>query len=144
MKGGGTVSPQSDRPEAEEQNCHACSTEGISKRLTGRSSYILFHPFSRHIYTEDPRLVLYLVRKVEGGSLSSFSAVDAHHEWHRSLQEVMQRCRDDGQVDVLPLEGEQQSGDALGHCHQTLVVWGEEGLASIYMYRDRKYFPLFS
>lgn len=103
-----------------------------------------FSSFSRHIYTADPRLVLYLVRKVEGGSLSSFSAVDAHHERHRSLQEVMQRCRDDGQVDVLPLEREQQSGDALGHCHQTLVVWGEEGLASIYMYRDRKYFPLFS
>ena len=103
----GTVSPQSDKPEAEEQNCHACSTEGISKRLRGRSSYILLSSIFRvHIYTEDPRLLLYLVRKVEGGSLSSFSAVDTHHERHRSLQEVMQRCRDDGQVDVLPLERE--------------------------------------
>lgn len=38
----------------------------------------------------------------------------------------MQRCRNNGQVDVLPLEGEEQGGDALRHRHQTLVVWGDE------------------
>lgn len=60
--------------------------------------------------------------QVEGGSLSSVSALDTNQEWHRGIQEVVQRCRDNGQVDVLPLEWEQQCGDALCHSHQMLVV----------------------
>lgn len=72
------------------------------------------HPGNyRYIYTHDPRLAPYLMWKVEGGSLRSISAMDAHEEWHRSVQQVMQWCRNNGQVDVLPLEWEQQGGDAL-------------------------------
>lgn len=53
------------------------------------------------------------MRKVDGRLLSSVSALDAHQERHRSIQQVMQWCRNNGQVDMLPLEGEEQGGDAL-------------------------------
>lgn len=62
------------------------------------------------------------MRQVEGGSLGFVSALDTHQKRHGSIQKVMQWCRNDGQVDVLPLEREQQSGDALCHHHQTVVV----------------------
>lgn len=58
------------------------------------------------IFTPNTHLALYLVWKVERGSLSSISAMDAHEERHRSVQQVMQWCRNNGQVDVLPLEWE--------------------------------------
>lgn len=57
--------------------------------------------------------VRYLVRKVQGGALSSLSALDSHQKRHGSVQQVVQMRGNNGQVDVLPLEGEEQGGGAL-------------------------------
>lgn len=64
--------------------------------------------------------------KVEGGAASPVPPLDAHQERHGGVQEVVQRRGNNGQVDVLPLEREEQGGHALRHRHQTLVVWGDE------------------
>lgn len=45
--------------------------------------------------------------KVQGGPLSWISALDPHQEGHRCVQQVVQVCRNNGQVDVLPLEREE-------------------------------------
>lgn len=73
-------------------------------------SHITF-ALSRDVFTR--QLVWYLMWKVQGGTLSSISALDSHQKGHRRVQQVVQMCRDDGQVDVLPLEREEQGSDAL-------------------------------
>lgn len=60
--------------------------------------------------------------KVQGGELSSVPALDSHQKWHWCVQQVVEMGGNDGQVDVLPLEREEEGGDALRHRHQTLVV----------------------
>lgn len=55
--------------------------------------------------------------------------MEAHEVRHRGVQEVEEGGGQDGNVDVLPLEGEHQGGDALCHRHQPLVICknGERG-----------------
>lgn len=72
-------------------------------------------------------LVVHLMWQVERGSLSSFPALYAHQERHRGIEEMIYGSRNNRQIDVLPLEGEEQSGDALGHCHQFLVILEQRG-----------------
>ena len=64
--------------------------------------------------------------QVKGRPLNPVPALEPHQEGDGGVQQVQQRARQDGEVDVLPLEGKQQAGDALRHGHQTLQVWWEE------------------
>lgn len=65
---------------------------------------------------------MYLLRKLQLGAVSSLLGLQAHEVGNGSIQEVEQGGRQDGNIDVLPLKGEQQGGDALCHRHQPLVV----------------------
>lgn len=67
-------------------------------------------------------LILYLIGQIQSGALSTVPPLDTHEEGHWCIQEVVQGSGQDGQVDMLPLEREQQGGDALCHSHQPLVV----------------------
>lgn len=68
---------------------------------------------------------MYLLRKLQFGAVGALFGLQTHQVRNRSIQEVEERGWEDGNIDVLPLEGKQQGGDALGHCHQLLVVWKE-------------------
>lgn len=68
------------------------------------------------------RWAAYLLRKLQLGAVRALFRLEAHQVGNRSIQEVEERGWQDGNIDVLPLEGEQQGGDALGHGHQPLVV----------------------
>lgn len=65
---------------------------------------------------------VYLLRKLQFRAVSALFGLQAHQVGNRSVQEVEERGWQDGNIDVLPLEGKQQGGDALGHCHQPLEV----------------------
>lgn len=68
-------------------------------------------------------LVLYLLGKLEFGAVSALFRLQAHQVGNGCIQEVEEGGWQDGNVDMLPLEGKQQRGDALCHCHQSLIVW---------------------
>lgn len=69
------------------------------------------------------RYFRYLLGQLQFGPVRALFGLETHHVRDRGVQEVSERRREDGDVNVLPLEREQQSGDALGHCHQALVIW---------------------
>ena len=48
--------------------------------------------------------------------------VKSHDEGNGSIEEVEEGGREDGNVDVGPLEGKHEAGDALSHQHQSLAV----------------------
>ena len=54
--------------------------------------------------------------------LHALVQVQAHDERHGGVQEVHEIGGQDGHVDVLPLEGEEQRGQALCHQHQPVVL----------------------
>lgn len=64
----------------------------------------------------------YLLRQLQLGAVVLTVGVQAHEVRHGGVQEVEEGGGQDGDVDVLPLEGEHQGGDALRHRHQPLVI----------------------
>lgn len=67
-------------------------------------------------------LTVYLLRKLQFGTIGALFGLQTHQVGDRGVQEVEERGGKDGNIDVLPLEGKQQRGDAISHCHQPLVV----------------------
>lgn len=67
-------------------------------------------------------MTTYLLRKLQFRAVSALFGLKAHQVGNRSIQEVEERGWQDRNIDVLPLEGKQQSGEALCNSHQPLVL----------------------
>lgn len=52
-----------------------------------------------------PRLMLYLLRKLEFGAVSALFGLQAHQVGNRCIEEMKEGGWQDGNIDVLPLEG---------------------------------------
>lgn len=65
---------------------------------------------------------LYLLRQLKVGAVILAIRMEAHQIGHRGIQEVEEGGGQNGNIHMLPLEGEHQGGDALRHRHQLLVV----------------------
>ena len=76
-------------------------------------------------HTHTHHLSKYLLRQLQLGAVGALLGLQTHQVGHGGIQEVAQRGGQDGHVHMLPLEREEQGGDALCHRHQTLVVCEE-------------------
>ena len=57
-----------------------------------------------------------------GEQLAVGAVVKSHDEGNRSVEEVKEGGREDGDVDVGPLKGKHKARNALSHQHQSLAV----------------------
>lgn len=87
----------------------------------------LFPSSNSHIHWSDisgqpPKVDTDLLRQLQLGAVGSLLRLQPHQVGNRSIQEMQEGGRKDGDIDMLPLEWEQQCCDSLCHCHQPLII----------------------